>query len=187
MLAAILFVSCKKEDDITPWPNDEFPDTTQMETMSIYGEWLLLDAYMYVENLETHSKTRYSHFDDTKTTSSLRYSGAYLDIETIEQNVTTWTFTKPNQIPGYGLFILNEDSTELYGFYVTASNWTIVEHPSVTNATQMNLGGSSRPVRAFIDNYAENTCKMYVQEAYESIDGYNCYYFNELVFIKINE
>jgi hypothetical protein len=184
VLATIAFVSCKKEEGITPWPSTEFPDTTNMESISIYGEWKLLDGYMYVENLETGAKTRFSHFGVGKTISSLRYSGAYLDIETIEQNVTTWKFTKPNQIPGDGKFILNGDTTELYAFHVTLNNWTIIEDPTAT-ISQMNLGGSSRPIRAFLDSYHDSIVKFYVQESYESIGGYNCKYFNELVFQKI--
>lgn len=187
LLAVISFIalsSCKKEY-VEP-DTKTTPDTTQsQQIISIYGKWLLLDAYMYVENLETGVKTRYSHFGPNKTISSLRYSGAILDFEVIEKNVTTWTFTKPNRIPGYGKFILNDDTNKLYGFYVSNNNWTIVEDPSVTSPSDMNLGGSSRPVRAFIDNYAQGTCKFYVQESYENINGYNCKYFNELIFQKV--
>lgn len=186
LLVTIAFVSCKKEDGITPWPTEKFPDTSNMQTISIYGTWKLIDGYMYVENLSTGAKTRYSHFGTNKTTSSLRYAGAYLDIEVIEQNVTTWKFTKPSQVPGYGRFILNADTTELYGFYVTLNNWSIVEDPSITDVSQMNLGGSSRPLRAFVESYPDSICKFYIQEAYESINGYNCYYFSELVFQKIS-
>lgn len=184
-LAVIAFASCKKEY-VEPKTDtsQETIDTTK-QVISIYGKWKLLDGYMYVENLATGTKTRYSHFSATQNFSSLRYGGAIYNIETIEKGMTTWEFTNPNKIPGYGKFILNSDATKLYGFYVTNNNWTIVEDPSVTNASQMNLGGSSRPVRAYIANYAQNTCKFYVEETYENINGYNCKYFNELLFQKI--
>jgi hypothetical protein len=182
VLLTTVFVSCQKEETLVPTTQD----TTQTPSVSIYGKWLLLDAYMYIENSTTGQKIKYSHFNPTKLTSSLRYSGAMIDFEVIEKNITTWEFTKPNQVPGYGKFILNGDSTELYGFYVTQNNWTIVEDPSITNPNQMNLGGSSRVIRAYLDDYNNNIVKFYVQEAYENINGYNCKYFNELIFQKIN-
>ena len=185
--ALLAFVSCKKQESVypaggCPIPNQEGP--TQ-QTISIYGKWVLQDAFLYMDNLETGEKIKYDHFGPNKTVSSLRFSGAILPIEVIEKGVTTWEFTAPNRIPGYGKFILNNDASELYGFYVTNNNWTIVEDPSITTATDMNLGGSSRPLRVYLEDYSQQICKFYVQEAYESVNGYNVHYFSELVFKKM--
>lgn len=180
----IIIGSCTKDDSDTIVPFSS-GDNTNQRTISVYGKWQLVSAYMYIENLETGEKKRYSHFSDTKTISSLRYSGSYFNFETIEKGITTWEFTMPSRIPGNGRFILNSDSTKKFAFEVTASNWTIIEDPTVIDPNEMQLGGSARPLKIFIDNYDLQTCKFYVQEEYENIGNYNCKYFNELIFKKI--
>ena len=185
LIFALFFVSSQKES-ITPTETQKVVDTTK-EEIRLYGEWLLLDAKMYVENIETHEKTVFNHFDANKTTSSLRYSGSLYEIEDIEQNITVWGFKQPNFVPGNGEFILNRDTIQPYGFYVTKSNWTIVEHPLAYMNGGNQIGGSARPIEALIVNYKENIVNFYVQMAYENIDGWNCKYFNELTMIKITE
>ncbi len=185
LMFMFFFVSCEKET-IEPVQTEEV-SVTPVEEIRIYGKWLLLDAKMYVENIETHQKTVYNHFDVNKTVSSLRYSGSIYEIEDIEQNVTTWEFHQPLNIPGNGEFILNSDTIQPYGFYVTKSNWTIVEHPLAFMNGGTQIGGSSRPIDALILDYDENVVNFYIQMTYESIDGYNSKYFNELTMIKIEE
>ena len=138
---------------------------------------------MYIENMETGEKTVYDHFSPTKTTSSLRYSGAQLEFESIEQNVTTWEFIAPPNWNGYGEFILDGDTAQPYGLYILDENWSIVEHPTATAST-MQLGGSSRPLQAVVTDYNTQRVAFTVQEAYEAIDGYNCNYYSELIFEK---
>ncbi len=85
---------------------------------------------------------------------------------------------------------LNDDKLDPYGFYVTRSNWTIVEHPlsELNNGDiTMKLSGSARPLIAHIDDYDENTVFFYMQESYENINGYNCKYFTELKFKKLKD
>jgi len=183
---SLTFVSCKKE--VIEPINNEVEETSKVdEEIRIYGKWVLIDAIMYVENLETHEKTSYNHFDANKTTSSLRYSGSMYEFENIEQGVTTWSFYQPNYVPGYGEFVLNSDTLNPMGFYVTKSNWTIVEHPQATNIDDMQLGGSSRPIEADIYDYGQEIVEFYVQITYENIDGYNCKYFTELKMQKIEQ
>jgi len=183
---SLTFVSCKKE--VIEPINNEVEETSKVdEEIRIYGKWVLIDAIMYVENLETHEKTSYNHFDANKTTSSLRYSGSMYEFENIEQGVTTWSFYQPNYVPGYGEFVLNSDTLNPMGFYVTKSNWTIVEHPQATNIDDMQLGGSARPIEADIYDYGQEIVEFYVQITYENIDGYNCKYFTELKMQKIEQ
>lgn len=177
LIAISVLVSCKKEE-IKPI---EEPKKVENE-IRIYGKWILLDATMYVENLETHEKTSYAHFDANKTVSSLRYSGAQFEFEVIEKDVTTWEFYQPNYVPGYGQFVLNGDTTNPFGFYVTKSEWTIVEHPTTNNP---QIGGSSRPIESYLHSYNDSICNFYVQLSYESINGYNCKYFTEMRMKKI--
>lgn len=180
----LVLTSCKKEE-LEPI-NQEVEETAVIDDeIRIYGKWVLLDATMYMENLETHEKTSYAHFDGNKTTSSLRYSGSMYEFETIEQGVTTWEFYQPNYVPGYGEFVLNSDSLNPMGFYVTKSEWSIVEHPQVTNAADMQLGGSARPLEAYVYNYNDSIVDFYVQITYENIDGWNCKYFTEMRMQKI--
>ena len=178
--------SCKKET-IEPVGQEVENAGTVEEEIRIYGKWVLLEATMYVENLETHEKTQFAHFDANKTVSSLRYSGSMYDFETIEKDSTTWSFYQPNYVPGYGEFVFNNDTLNPMGFYVTTSEWSIVEHPTATTVSEMQLGGSARNIEAYVYDYGQQIVDFYVQEAYENINGYNCKYFTEMRMQKIEE
>ena len=179
----IVFTSCKKEEGLKT--NDEQIEElgTIEEGILLYGEWKLVSGKMYIENMETGERTVYDHFGPNKSTSSLRYSGAQFEIEMIEQNVTTWEFIAPPNWQGYGEFILDGDTLQPYGLYILESNWSIVENPTATAST-MQLGGSSRPLQAVVTDYNTQQVAFTIQEAYESIDGYNCNYYSELIFQK---
>lgn len=177
---SFITTSCKKEV-IEPNQNEVVPTE---EGILLYGEWKLVSGKMFIENMETGEKTVYDHFSSTKPTSSLRYSGAEFEFETIEQNVTTWEFIAPIGYQGYGQFILDGDTLQPYGLYILEDNWSIVENPTATTGTTQ-LGGSSRPIQAVVSNYDSNQVAFTVQEAYESIDGYNCNYYSELTFEKL--
>lgn len=179
IILGIGFTSCQKEDILTNQDVVEEAGTID-NTISIFGEWLLVDGKMYMENMDTGEKTVYDHFDASKTVSSLRYEGYMFEFERIVVDSTTWTFIAPNSIPGTGEFWLDNDSIQPYGFYITNSNMSIIEHTS----GPQQLGGSSRPITAYIDDYNSQTVNFYVQEAYTSINGENFKYFSELTFQK---
>ncbi len=182
LIASLVFTSCTKEE-IKPI-NQRLEDAgTNEEGILIYGEWKLLSGKMYVHNLETNQNTVYDHFDATKTTSSLRYGGSQFEFDTIIKDSTTWTFIAPPNWQGYGEFWLDNDSIQPYGFYVLDDFWSIVEHPTATTSTTQ-LGGSSRPLAAVVSSYSNQTVEFTVQEAYESIGGYNCKYYSILTFQK---
>ena len=181
ILFSFTLVSCEKEELEDDQPVEEV-NTIEDDTIRIYGKYLLLSGKMYVTNLVTNEKIVYDHFDANKTVSSLRYGGSQYEIEDIEKNVTTWEITPPPHVPGYGEFILNGDVVEPYGFYVTRSNWTIVEHP---NTQTQQIGGSSRPLDGYLVNKSDSTVVFRLQETYENINGYNSKYVSELTFKKI--
>ena len=184
IIVALIFCSCNKEDsNLVETEKVAVADSSDKQIIPVWGKWILRSGKLYMENLETKQKFVYDHFDSTKTTSSLRYSGAMFDIEVIQKDFTTWSFYSGNG-GDYGTFILNDSTQNLYALNITQSNWTIIEHPTATVAT-MQMGGSARPISAYIDDYDNNLVKFYIQEVYESIDGYNVKYFNELVFQKI--
>ena len=182
ILASLTFTSCTKEE-YKPLNQEIEEAATIEEGIVLYGKWVLVSGKMYIENMETHEQIVYDHFSPTKTTSSLRYGGAQLEFETIEQNVTTWEFIAPPSWNGYGEFILDGDTLNPYGLYVMGESWSIVETPTATAST-MQLGGTSRPISAVVSNYGSNQVTFTVQEAYESIDAYNCNYYSELIFEK---
>lgn len=183
LLFVLLSFSCEKQE----LPEVSKPKVEELPiTISYQGKWLLVDGKMYVSNLETNEKKVYNHFNINKTISSLRYYGSLFEFENLEVNKTTWTFISPNFIPGVGEFILNEDTLKKFGFNVTKNFCSIIEHPK-SNLNNLQLGGSARPIRAFIRNHEDKSVYFYVQEAYISIDGYNCKTINELVFKKIEE
>ena len=175
-----LTVSCKKENI---QPNVK-PEVEQAQEIRIYGKWLLIGGSMYMTNMETNVKTKYDHFGPNKTISSLDYDGADIEFEIIELNITTWSFYQPPSVPGFGEFVLNGDLVNPYGFYVTNNNWTIMEHPQST-ASNMQMGGSSRPISATIHSYSDSIVYFYVQNGYTSIDNQNYSYFSELKFQKV--
>lgn len=175
-----LTVSCKKE---TIEPNNN-TNTEEIQEIGLYGKWVLVGGSMYITNMETGEKTKYNHFGPNKTVSSLDYNGADIEFEVIELGVTTWSFYRPPSVPGFGEFVLNDDLNNPYGFFVTNNNWTIMEHPQ-SNSSNMQLGGSSRPIDATICDISDSTVYFYVQNAYTSIDNQNYSYFSELKFKKV--
>jgi len=183
----IFFTSCEKEE--LEDENIEIVDSnavSEQDTISIYGKFLLLSGKMYVTNLETNQKVVYNHFDESKTTSSLDYYGSNYKIEDLEQNVTTWEFTPPPFVPGDGEFILNNDTLDPYGFHVTKSNWTIVEHALTGyNGITKKMGGSAKPLHGYLVDKADSTVVFRLHEDYANISGYNCKYVSELMFKKI--
>lgn len=180
LILGLTLTSCHKEDIN---PNQDLVEDagTIDEKISIFGDWLLIDGKMYMENIETGEKVVYNHFDANQTVSTLRYEGVMYEFERIVDDSTTWTFKQPNSVPGMGQFWLNNDSIQPYGFYVTNSNMSITEYSSV----DQQLGGSARPIRAYIKNYANQEVNFYVQEAYTEIDGQTWKYFSELTFKKL--
>lgn len=182
LLLAIFTISlssCHKEDIKTN--ADNVNDVGNIDkTISIFGTWTLVSGKMYMENLETGEKIVYNHFDSIKRVSSLRYSGYMFDLERIVADSTTWTFVAPPNIPNTGEFWLNNDSLRPYGFYVTNSNMSITEW----STGESKLGGSSRPIHAYIYDYSKKQVSFFIQEAYENIDGVNFKYFSELIFQK---
>lgn len=193
-LFALSLFSCEKEPEVY---NDIFAEIPESEYQwsLYYGkdpvidgeplpnqvEWLLVDATMYMDNLETGYKQKYKHFGPNRTTSSLRYSGAEYEIEIIELGVTTWEFRITGEMQRE--FILNHDTIEPYGFQETTSYRSIIEHPTTTN---QQMGGSARPIVVYTNDYDEGLIDVRIQEAYEGINKYNWNYFTVLTFKLID-
>jgi len=185
IVAALLFVSCEKE---TIYPSDtynlDFTSPVTSPTVNLWGKFVVIDAIMYVDNNETGQKTVFHHFGPTKTSSSMRWGGSYYDIETIIKDTTTYSFYEPISYPGYGRFVLNDDTTKRYAVYFVGQNRSIVEDP--TNTTQL-MGGSARPFSGQTVDYNNKIVRMQIQEMQGSINGYNCRYWTELTLKKIQE
>ena len=179
---SLAFTSCEKQ---VIEPNIPPETVTVNVEVDLYGEWVLRDGKMYMENLETGETIVYDHFDATQTVSSLRYSGAILEFETIERNITSWSFFSPPNVTGTGEFILDNDFAEPYGLSITYNNVTIIEHPTVTTPAGMQLGGSARPISAVLIAPASDMAEFIVQEAYESISGENWRYYSILTLEKV--
>jgi hypothetical protein len=179
VLSHLFLFSCQKEN-IEPTT----PPAEAKQEIGLYGKWLLIGGTMYIENLETNKKVKYSHFGSNRPVSSLNYNGINFNIELLEINVTTWSFYRPPLVPGFGRFALNNDTLNLYGFYVTKNNWTIMENPQSTIST-MQMSGSAKPIYAEIFNFSDSIVNFYIQEAYTPINNQNCRYISELKFKKI--
>ena len=195
LVISLLFSSCTKvepdlpshqlDTDIGTNTTCTTTTTTEEENLSVFGTWVLVGAKLYSENLGTHNKTVYDHFSSTQSESSLRFVGSLFAFENIELNVTTWTFiAPPGGGAGVGQFILNGDYDDPYGFNISAHYWTIIEDPtsSINGPITVKLGGSARPLKARIADYAEEEVYFYVELAYDGDN--NIQYFTELRFKK---
>lgn len=186
---ALSFVSCQKEY-IYPSDTYQLEEPTVIEgngqTITQWGKFLVVDAVMYVENNETGQKTVYNHFGPNKDTSSMRWGGSQFDIETIVKNQTTYSFYKPINYPGYGEFVLNDDTTKHYAVNYIGFNKTIIEHP-VHGFNQQQMGGGSRPFSGQILDFEQKLVVVQIQEMQISIDGYNCRCWTQLTLKKIEE
>jgi len=182
-LFVIGLASCQKE---VIYPTDELPanvpSANAFNGISMWGEFLITDGVMYVDNHETGVKTVYNHFGVGKDTSSLRWGGGQFEIETIVRNKTTYSFYKPLNFPGYGKFVLNGDTSKHYALYLIGRNSTIIEDP--VNPQNL-LGGSSRPFSGQTISITDSTVAIQIQEVEGSINGYNCHYWTQLTLKKI--
>lgn len=182
----LTLVSCKKE---YPYPSEGYGiEPTVFDTTKItqWGKFLITDGVLFVENHETGEKLKFNHFDSTKSISSLRWGGSIFDIETIIKDSTTYSFYRPFSLPGYGKFVLNDDTSKHYAVYYMNQYKSIVEDP-VYGVTEQLMGGSARPFSGQILDYKEKTIVMQIQETEASINGYNCKYWTQLTLKKIEE
>ncbi len=170
--------SCIKETPVTPTPNPVISPELELS-----GKWVLQSGYMYMDNLETGEKIRYSHFGSGQTHSSLRYGGSEFNIEKLVKDSTSWSFYDPKINGYYGVFVLNGDTINKYGLNVTYDNWTIIESPSATIST-VQMGGSARPISAYTEDYTNKIGVFKIQKGYCSINGVQWTYYSELTFKK---
>jgi hypothetical protein len=182
----VVLVSCEKEviyptDHYTKLPSAGGYDTTNI--VSNWGKFLLIDAVMYIDNSETGQKTSFNHFGTNKTVSSLRWGGSLFDIETIIKDVTTYSFwNTPTGGNGMGRFVLNDDTSKYYMVNYMGSYTSIIEDPI---HGQQNLGGSARPFNGYTISKSDMTVSIQIQEMEGNIGGYNCHYWTQLKFKKI--
>ena len=181
----LILSSCVKET-IYPPCTTTYPTTQNngeyVETNFLDGCWVLQSGTMYIQNLDAQESSEVFLFG-SGTVNSLRYDGTSLfTIETITRYQTTWCFDFPENIPGSGSFTLDGDSIYPYGLNVTTNNITVTE--DVSGNYQL-IGGSARPINYEVVNLENKVINIYIQETYENIDGYNCYYFSKLKFQKL--
>lgn len=179
-ITLLTFSSCEKDELVEDVPVEE----PVAETIPLAGDWLLVDGTMYLTNIETNEKTRYSHFGPGKTVSSLRLEGSLYEIEELKQNETVWSFRNAKESGGYGQFFIDYDSIQPYGLNISQNYWTIIESPTATASTTQ-MDGSARPFTAIIDDYASKTIIIDIQMAYTSFGGYNYQYQSKLKFRKL--
>lgn len=162
LIFTLTFSSCKKEEIL-------LPDNTNYIENGVYAvegiTWVLVDARVYVDNLDTDDLDVYDHFGGTKFSSCMNIFGsASVLMDSIHQNLTTWVFNN-------GTFTL--DNT--YQF-----DYTIYDNRVLT-PIGLN-GGTARPIEVTKINETSMTVK--VHEAYGSDGVYNYKWYSELTFVK---
>lgn len=130
----------------------------------IRGKWLLTDGTVYLDNLDDDTKIQFSHFSDSKKTSSMDITNGVTNYyEFIEQNKTTWEFTDDGVIinaseffpyvQGYGIrFSIENGSIGLF-FLVSLKNGELI------------LDSAERA---------------------QSLNGVNIHYYSRIKFRKLN-
>jgi len=185
LLILILLCSCEKEYPLIECDNT-YPTTQEpipyVEVDYLEGNWLLIDGNMFMENLDLDIQEEIFHFGGG-VTSSLRYPDPYYDFEVITRYETVWSFIFPPQVPGLGSFVLNGDTLSSYGLNVTDNYITVLEP---TTGGQQLMGGSSRPLVIKRMDMINGIIDVFVQESYDTIDGYNYHYYSILTFKKVN-
>lgn len=156
-LLSLVFTSCEKYEFDVDIPTIEGT------------EWVLVNGRVYTENLTTGELTYYDHFDDNQTTSNLDiFGGSSVDVDIIEQNVTTWYLQD-------GIFTLGNGGTYDY-----------TTHGSGSRTQYKLLGippyGSSRSLG--ILDFDENVLHVQIYESNESNHGDNYHYYTVLTFVK---
>jgi len=156
-LLSLVFTSCEKY---------EF----EVDIPTIEGtEWVLVNAKVYTENLTTGDLIYYDHFDGNQTVSNLDiFGGSLVDVDNIEQNVTTWYFED-------GIFTLDNGNTYEYS-----------THGSGSRTQYRLLGippyGSARSLG--ILNFTDDVLNVKVYESNESNHGDNYHYYSVLTFVR---
>ena len=184
-LTVILMSACTKKPI---YPTSQLPANVPNSTIfngtSGWGEFKVIGGHLYCHNIDadTSFATVYDHFGPNKHTSSLRWGGSEFDIETIDSNVTTYSFYKPTSYPGNGRFILNGDTTKFYCVNYIGQYRSIVEDPT---HGQINLGGSSRPFTAGNYNASDSTMDITIEDMTGSVNGHNFEYHSVLKLKKI--
>jgi len=153
-----VFTSCEKYD-------------FEQDLATIEGtEWVLVSGKVYTENLTTGEKLYYDHFDSVKTTSNLDiFGGSSVDIDMLEQNVTTWYFYD-------GTFMVNNLNT--YDYNTQGSG---IRKQYMVYGVPPN--GSSRNIEVI--EFDDNVMHIKLYESNESHNGDNYHYFSTLTFVRV--
>ena len=183
LILGVTFTSCKKEDIQPTQPAIEIAPSVELS-----GKWLLVGGEMYVSNLTTDSDSVYSHFGPNKTVSSLRFmESPNFDIESIEINQTTWSFYDPQNVGGFGEFVLNDNNSNPYAIEFSFAGGQVTPKAIIPNPNNTSGNQLSRMVLMGFEAYdvANNVWVFYVYNATTSHNGCNYEYFSALKFKKI--
>jgi len=161
ILIVLITISCVKEPRM----------------VSLYGEWLLIDATMVIEY--DSASVEYGHFvDGSRSNLSLDTIDSF-EINRLIKDTTRWEFISGVNEHTDGKFILNGDKLNPYGYNRSSYNRTIIE-----NGLPQRIGGSSVPLEGVVD-LGNHMIKIRLHTAYSVINGDNVRYYDELTFKKI--
>jgi hypothetical protein len=156
--------SCEKEPI---YPTDELPanipSSAAFRGISMWGEFVVIDAVMYMRNVQTDEKRWYRHFDENKDTSSMRYGGPIREIEAIIKNKTSYSFYRPIGQSSYGNFVLNNDTTKYYDIYYVGDYKTIIDD---YNNSQGLMQGSGLRFSGQTISEVDSTVAIQIFESY---------------------
>jgi hypothetical protein len=182
-LLIITLISCEKK---IVSPKLTTPPKVAYDSLNLNGLFILVSGKMYIDNIENGDKLVYNHFDSIKSRSSLSFYGPTIPLENLIKDTTTWSFYFPSVVPNIGRFVLNMDTLHPMGLNVTRRNLTIIESPdAMISGTQLN--GSARPIQIILFDVKKKLIKIYIQEQYFNLNGYNYKSFNELIFKQIKK
>jgi hypothetical protein len=184
---SLTLFSCKKEY-VEPdlGPNRvcyyDVVDTTEGYTID-NKTYVLIDAKLYMENVETGEKVVYDHFGDGENVSGMKAGKYDYEIEKLEQFETTWGFYSPDRLELY----LNGDTLDPYEIEQNSFSNRIIEHSeaSTNGPVTVKMNGSAKPFTMGVIDKANGVIRIYINEAYITIDNEQWTYFNELDFQEV--
>lgn len=130
-------------------------------------EWTLIDARVYVENLDKGYKNVYKYFDNTNNTASMSlFDPSIVLMDEIEKGITNWYFSNDT-------FLLNKQYVFDFEKHYNPFNDLILRPYGLA-------GGTSRPIT--VVEADETHMKVSVRESNNSDNVYNYKYVSELIF-----
>lgn len=184
-LIAVVFLSSCRKEIVTPTSQlpANVPTGNHFGGVSRWGTFKLIGSQKQFNTCWTGQPTYFTDAD----TSSLRWGGSMLPIESTIKNHTTWTFVPPSIGQHDGKFLLNGDTSLYFVVNYTGQYTTIInDSQDPHHATGTNLSFTGVSVIGNGYTAADSVVSITINNGYyyHYTDGHDYEYTNVLLFKK---